>query len=285
MPECSSPRTSLGELTTGLGVRRLLAGIATGVAAGLLLVALGAPASASAIQMPPGYACSVTGGTLAWGVKKEFRDYVTGPVAAGGWTTSGGASYRSGQFRWGSGSGTISPTTVQGLAGFIGSVTFTDHAGMLVRTLSNPEVQFVGPTFAYLLVTVSATTSDGTRVDSPGVQLATLDLTAGLVDHRSDVFDYTGVPATLTIAGSQVLGGYQAGAALDPVDFRLSYPTTCGAHSTSSSSTSSSSTSNPSDAVQSLPPVQPVALAWYVLGLGLLVVVPLLLVVLRRRAP
>jgi hypothetical protein len=251
----------------------MLRAIAALLVSAMLAVVL-TPAAASAAAGP----CSVNGGHLDWGLKKAFRDYITGPVAAGSWMVGDSASYQAGRFRWPSASGTLTPSSGTGLVGFIGSVTFTGHAGAVHRTFANPELQFVNPTLAYLLVDVTGVTSDGTSVDSPGVQFARLDLPAGVLDTRTSALTVDAVPATLTDTGAGLLGGYASGEALDSVSFVLRFSSACSSSSSSSSSVAPSATP---DAVSSPIPVG--LLPWLVLALGLVAILVLVGLVLTRR--
>lgn len=234
-----------------------------------LMFAVGAvPASATA---EPGM-CQVENGRLDWGVKKEFRDYIAGPVANGSWLEGGGASFQGGRFRWASASGTLDRIAGTGLVGFIGSVTFSGHAGAVTRTLANPELQFVSPTTVYLLVDVSGVMSDGTKVASPGVQFAALTLPPGALDTPGRTLALVDIPAVLTAQGAAVFGGYAAGDPLDPVSIAISLA--CSSTAAASASPTASS------------PMSPGLLTWLVLALGVIAIILVLigLVFLRRRA-
>jgi hypothetical protein len=82
----------------------------------------GTPIAVSTTATPSGGS-----GFLTWGVKKSFREYVTGPIAHGSILTSGGATQN--------GDGTFSFPAVSGAsatsARFTGSVRFTGHDGQL----------------------------------------------------------------------------------------------------------------------------------------------------------
>src|SRR3546814_3461048 len=57
-------------------------------------------ASAVGRAASPATACDVVGGELSWGFKESFRAYISGSIAAGEWTTSGGATYETPSFGW-----------------------------------------------------------------------------------------------------------------------------------------------------------------------------------------
>ncbi len=243
----------------------------TALLVGLLLASVATPAAA---QADPA-SCVVSGGNLAWGVKKEFRDYIVGPVAAGSWIEGEGASYLAGQFHWNSASGDLTPSTGRGLVGFIGSVTFTGHAGAVTRTFDDPEVQFVRPAVAYLLLDVLGTKNDGTKLDSFGVQFAQLDLPTQALAVGARTMSFSDVPATLTEDGARVFGRYPAGSALDPVSLTLRFSAAC---SPAAGATVAPEKAGGTSGVGALP--------WLVLAFGVVAILALLaLVLMRRRTP
>lgn len=157
---------------------------------------------------------SVGVGSLTWGVKQSFRDYVTGGIAKGSVITSGVGS-SGGVFVFGQGAGGSFDGSV-GTSPYTGSVRFTGHAGVLDLTLSNPVVRVDSATTGMLLVTVAGVGQ---------VPFATLDLSAGSRSTPDNAVAYTGVPARLTAQGAGAFQGfYGAGEALDPVTFVIGSP-------------------------------------------------------------
>ncbi|MES2169295.1 MAG: HtaA domain-containing protein [Actinomycetota bacterium] len=240
----------------------------TALLVAVLLAITAGPTVVTAAPLP----CTVTGGTLDWGVKQDFRDYITGPVAAGSWIENGGATFLTDQFRWQSASGTMTPSAGTGLVGFIGSVTFSGHAGTVTRRFANPELQFVRPSLAYLLLDVSGVKQDGTPVYSQGVQFVSLVLPAGALDTNSRTLEVDSVPATLTGQGAAVFGRYAAGDSFDPVSFTLRFASAC-----STATTVTTASPAPSG------PVPLGALTWLVLALGVVAILVLVVLVLSRR--
>ncbi|HIW92214.1 MAG TPA: HtaA domain-containing protein [Candidatus Corynebacterium avicola] len=92
---------------------------------------------------------SVSQGTLSWGIKQSFRNYLTGPIAGGHWDLdgigfTGGAKAEDGAFQF---SADPAAAAVQGDDADIplnGSMTLTGHAGLINVTLSNLEMQIRG---------------------------------------------------------------------------------------------------------------------------------------------
>jgi hypothetical protein len=170
---------------------------------------------AAPVSVPP----AVGAGSLAWGVKQSFRDYVTGPIAKGAISTSGVGS-SGGAFTFAQTGGTVDAATGVGTATYGGSVRFTGHAGLLDVTLGNPVVRIDGPTRGTLLVSVDGGAS---------TPMATLDLAAGTRSTPQNTVAYSGVPASLTAQGAAVFslngsGFYPVGTALDPLSFTIGAP-------------------------------------------------------------
>ena len=170
--------------------------------------------------------CEIGGATLTWGVKESFRSYVSGSIANGDWTTSGGATYETPVFTFADGEGTFDGETFEGEVAFDGAIEFTGHDGALAVTLADPQVRLTDEDTAVLFLDVTAgaraaaEAGDATTTTTEGVPFAELDLSAG-ERSDSDEVELTGVPATLTEQGHQVFDSYEAGAELDPVDLTI----------------------------------------------------------------
>ncbi len=197
-------------------------GLIAGTALAVGLVA--APAATAAPVLPrvaedQAANCTVTGGTLAWGVKESFRSYISGSIANGGWEASDGASYETPSFGWSGATGEIDPATGAGDVSFTGTITFTGHGGILNMVMANPTVRFAEDGSATLLVdTRSNDTSGNLAVDVQQGELASLALPEPL-SAASGPVSYADLPATLTETGVPAFGNfYQAGDALDPLN-------------------------------------------------------------------
>ncbi|WBU37061.1 HtaA domain-containing protein [Homoserinibacter sp. YIM 151385] len=152
-------------------------------------------------------------GELRWGVKSSFRSYVTGGIAKGAITVSGGAASASdGRFVFPQSQAELADDARTGSAAFRGAVRFTGHEGALDLTIASPAVRVVSATRGELTATVA-----GSRI-----VLADLALGGGTRSTSGGALRYTGVPATLTAAGvSAFQGFYPAGERLDPVSFTI----------------------------------------------------------------
>src|SRR5690606_24038175 len=118
-------------------------------------------------------------GSFTWGVKQSFRDYVTGPIAAGSTSTtnarSTGHAFVFGQASGGSFNGST------GTSNYTGSVRFLGHGGVLNLTLGNPVVRIDSASSGTLLVQVNGST----------VPFATLALGSGSKSESGGAVSYS----------------------------------------------------------------------------------------------
>ncbi|MHA6670103.1 HtaA domain-containing protein [Homoserinimonas sp. A447] len=204
----------------------------------LVLVALAAPAlvlgsavtaTATDAPVPTAASCAVDDATITWGFKESFRSYISGAIANGQWAVSGGAEYETPDFRFGGGSGLLDRSAGVGSVEFPGAVTFTGHGGILNTTIEKPVIEFRDDSGA-LYFDVNGTTQDGAEVDARMVEFVTLALDAGeLAERTDDRLTIRDVPATLTDAGAEAFGTYQAGEPFDPVTIELTFDGECEA--------------------------------------------------------
>ncbi|MGX2997582.1 HtaA domain-containing protein [Streptomyces sp. JNUCC 64] len=146
-----------------------------------------------------------------WGVRRTFREYVTGSIANGRWTLSDGAQDGGALFRFPEGTGTYEKKRLD--AAFAGSVRFTGEQG-LDLTLSGVTVTTKGAEG-----TLSADVK-GTGISAPDVPLITFD-TSGL-KTTGGLVTVTEAPAELTRQGAKAFNGmYKAGTAMDPVSLAV----------------------------------------------------------------
>ncbi|MER6677900.1 HtaA domain-containing protein [Streptomyces sp. NPDC000983] len=167
---------------------------------------------------------AVQGGRLDWGIKSSFQSYVTGPIANGGYSLTGGAAtVGSGSFRFHSATGGYDGATGAFTASFSGGVRFTGHqsdsgAYELDLTLSRPTVRISGSSGTLHVDITSKAKGTGAVTTSRQVPFASLSL--GGIDMRGggDTVVLNNLPATLTAQGARSFAGYYtAGTALDPV--------------------------------------------------------------------
>lgn len=198
---------------------------ARALAAALLAVLLGALLPATAAQAA---SRTVQGGRLDWGIKSSFQSYVTGPIAHGSWSLTGGAATVGGsQFRFHSATGSYDPASGDFRAGFSGGVRFVGHkqaggGNELDLTISRPTVRISGGAGTLYADMVSKARGSGKVTTSAQVPLATLGLSGIDMRGGSTPVALTGVPATLTSQGASAFAGYYAaGTPLDPVSLSV----------------------------------------------------------------
>ncbi|WP_371652406.1 MULTISPECIES: HtaA domain-containing protein [unclassified Streptomyces] len=138
-----------------------------------------------------------------WGVRRTFREYVTGSVAQGGWTLSGGAQDGGALFRFPRGHG-----------------SYDQEKGTLDASFAG-TVRFAGAHFGLTLDRIAVRVADGRgTLSSAGRPLITF--AAGRLAPRGGLVAVSEAPATLTAEGAKVFGGmYPAGTAMDPVSLAV----------------------------------------------------------------
>ncbi|MEU6082968.1 HtaA domain-containing protein [Streptomyces sp. NPDC047108] len=189
----------------------------------VLLAALTGVALATA---PPVRAAdrTVAGGRLDWGVKSSFQSYVTGPIAKGRWSLTGGAAtVGDSRFRFHSAAGSYDRDSGAFRAGFSGGVHFTGHRQQdgtyrLDLTVSRPTVRISGGTGTLYADLTSRAKTTGKVTTSAQVPLATLGLSGVSMRGGGSSVVLKNLPATLTSQGARAFAGYYAaGTPLDPV--------------------------------------------------------------------
>ncbi|MFJ2782905.1 MULTISPECIES: HtaA domain-containing protein [unclassified Streptomyces] len=155
---------------------------------------------------------SLRAAAVDWGVRRTFREYVTGAVSQGRWTFADGAQDGGALFRFPSGKGAYDPGKGTLDAAFAGSVRFT--GAHLDLTLGKVTVKVTGGTG-----TLSADVTSAGKTDR-AVPLVTF--TARNLTPRNGLAVVTEAPATLTEGGAEAFGGmYRAGTAMDPVSLAV----------------------------------------------------------------
>ncbi|MGW0567959.1 HtaA domain-containing protein [Streptomyces tauricus] len=167
---------------------------------------------------------AVQGGRLDWGIKTSFQSYVTGPIANGSFSLTGGAATVGGsQFRFHSATGTYDGSSGAFDAGFSGGVHFLGHKEddgtyQLDLTISRPTVRLAGNGGTLYVDIISKAKGTGAVTTSSQVPFASLSL--GGIDMKGggNAVQLNNLPATLTAQGAKSFAGYYtAGTALDPV--------------------------------------------------------------------
>ena len=181
--------------------------------------ALAASAALAVSFAPSATAADAGDGTLTWGVKQSFRNYVGSPIAQGTITADSGATQTdSGEFEFSSGTGTVEEDGSAEVS-FSGSVNFEGHHGDLDVTLTEPTLSLDADGTGTL--TVTHTTPDGTAE----VTIADISEADLVVDGESATLEEA--EAELTAEGTEVFSYngspfYPEGEALDPVSADIS---------------------------------------------------------------
>ncbi|KAA6222240.1 Htaa domain protein [Streptomyces albofaciens JCM 4342] len=194
------------------------------LAAAFLVALLGALLPALPASPAQAAARTVAGGRLDWGIKSSFQSYVTGPIAHGSWSLTGGAAtVGDSRFRFHSATGSYDPDSGALTAGFSGGVHFTGHrkpdgSYELDLTISRPQVAVADGRGTLFADMTSKEKGTGRVTTAARVPLATLGL--GGLDTRGGAtpIALTNVPAKLTAQGARAFAGYYTeGTQLDPV--------------------------------------------------------------------
>ncbi len=200
--------------------------------------ALALPAVAGADEptcAPEDVTYSVSGGTVEWGVKQSFRNYIKGPIASGDWTLSEGVTFdgtergADGRFIWpiADGSGEVRADD-SATASAAGSVTLTGHHDVMNTTLSNPSVDIDGDSgslkFDYRAKSPESFTPDTDYTWVEGTQATAVEFT--LEDVPSFHTDGTVTVTTGPTAMSEsflpaVADFYDTGVEMDAVTLNL----------------------------------------------------------------
>lgn len=181
----------------------------------------GATADQNALQSTTP-SCTISDGTLSWGVKESFRAYISGSIANGEWETSDGAAYETPDFLWTGGTGSFDPATGTGSVSFPGTVHFTGHDGVLDLALANPTIEFEGGGSAALLLDARSNDMEGeVAVDAEQEWVGEISL-ADDPSPADGTIELVDLPTTLTNPGAAAFAGfYEAGEELDPVSVTL----------------------------------------------------------------
>ncbi len=193
----------------------------------LLVVAAGVPAIATAAPT------SVLAGTIDWGFKESFRNYV--PKA--GQSADGGATKRpDGTFQWTVDGGSYDPATRELVVEGSGRAVFNFQGHTFVISIAEPTITLTG-TEGLMAATltvdiVDASTGALTSTSTERVDFARLDVLKGARTVGDGTLTWSGIPTTLTAAGAAAfaadIGGngtlthfYSAGTVLDPLSLSL----------------------------------------------------------------
>ncbi|MFH8343523.1 HtaA domain-containing protein [Streptomyces sp. NPDC018045] len=153
-----------------------------------------------------------TDAAVDWGVRRTFREYVTGDIAHGRWQLSDGAQDGGALFRFPRGKGTYDAERGTLNADFTGRIRFTGQNLDLTLAAVSVTVRDGRGTLA-ADVTTGGTTARGTP-------LATFE--AKRLTPENGLVKLTEAPARLTADGAEAFGGlYRAGTDMDPVSLAV----------------------------------------------------------------
>ncbi|MFJ6459499.1 HtaA domain-containing protein [Streptomyces sp. NPDC091387] len=148
-----------------------------------------------------------------WGVRRTFREYVTGSIGQGKWTLAGGAQDGGALFRFPKGQGTYDAKKQTLAAAFAGRVRFTG-AHDLDLTLSRFAV---GLKAGRGTLSADVRTGGDTREAVPLITFTAEDFVP-----KDGLAVLTEAPAKLTADGAKAFGSlYKAGTAMDPVSLAV----------------------------------------------------------------
>ncbi|GAA1919132.1 HtaA domain-containing protein [Streptomyces durmitorensis] len=154
-----------------------------------------------------------------WGVRRTFREYVTGSIAQGEWKLSAGAQDGGALFRFPRGEGTYDKKKQTLDADFAGAVRFTGEHG-LDLALSKVAVEVKdgkGTLFADVDSKGSKSSKGVTLKKAPLITFAAEEL-----KPKDGLVSLTEVPSKLTADGAKAFGGmYKAGSDMDPLSLAV----------------------------------------------------------------
>ncbi|MEU5895792.1 MULTISPECIES: HtaA domain-containing protein [Streptomyces] len=157
-----------------------------------------------------------------WGVRRTFREYVTGPIAKGEWKLSAGAQDGGALFRFPKGEGTYDEKKHTLAADFAGSVRFTGAHG-LDLTLAGITVDVRDGKGTLSADVVSKGDRGTTLKDAP---LVTFPAAEKELKPEDGLVSLTEVPSKLTAEGAEAFGGmYKAGSSMDPLSLAVALDT------------------------------------------------------------
>lgn len=185
------------------------------------------PASlaAAVAENEGGTKCPLAKASLEWGFKESFRSYISGTIANGDWTVADGAGYETPNFQWTRATGNASAPE-KATVDFTGTVRFSGHNGALNTTIANPSLVIADDkatlkldvTGASREVAMAGQTSSETR---SGIAFASVNLSG--IKRDDNTWTATAAPTTLTSAGHAAFDSYEAGTALDPITFSVTF--------------------------------------------------------------
>ncbi len=168
---------------------------------------------AEATQAPGAFADAA----VDWGVRRTFREYVTGSIGQGKWVLAEGAQDGGALFRFPRGKGSFDGAKGTLDAAFAGTVQFTGaHLDLTLGTMGVTVENGKG------VLSADVTTGGRTKNAVPLVEFDAKGLKT-----EGTLATLTEAPATLTEGGSQAFNSmYKAGTEMDPVSLAVALDST-----------------------------------------------------------
>ncbi|MFJ3964041.1 HtaA domain-containing protein [Streptomyces sp. NPDC090036] len=170
-------------------------------------------ATTEATQAPGAF----TDAAVDWGVRRTFREYVTGSIGQGRWTLAEGALDGGALFRFPQGKGSFDGAKGTLDVAFAGTVQFTGaHLDLTLGKLTVKVADGKG------VLSADVTTGGQTKNAVPLVEFDAKGLKS-----EGKLATLTEAPATLTDGGSQAFNSmYKAGTEMDPVSLAVALDAT-----------------------------------------------------------
>ncbi|MFJ3324626.1 HtaA domain-containing protein [Streptomyces griseus] len=188
-----------------------------------------------------------------WGVRRTFREYVTGSIGQGKWTLADGAQDGGALFRFPQGKGTYDAKKQTLDADFSGSVRFTGAHDLDLK---------------FAAVTVAVTKGEGTLsadVTSEGRTTKGVPIVTFAAEDfapKEGLATLTEAPATLTADGAEAFGSmYKAGTAMDPVSLAVAVDEKAQLPALPDLGSEPTATAEPTKKASAEPSAEPVAAA------------------------
>ncbi|MFH9756307.1 HtaA domain-containing protein [Streptomyces griseus] len=188
-----------------------------------------------------------------WGVRRTFREYVTGSIGQGKWTLADGAQDGGALFRFPQGKGTYDAEKQTLDADFSGSIRFTGAHDLDLRFAAVTVAVAKGEGTLSADVTSEGRTTKGV----PIVTFAAEDFAP-----EEGLATLTEAPATLTADGAKAFGSlYKAGTAMDPVSLAVAVDEKAQLPALPDLGSEPTATAEPTKKASAEPSAEPVAAA------------------------
>ncbi|MFJ9343837.1 HtaA domain-containing protein [Streptomyces sp. NPDC101733] len=171
----------------------------------------GSPSPSASAETPQTQG-AFTDAAVDWGVRRTFREYVTGSIGQGKWTLAEGAQDGGALFRFAQGKGSFDGQKGMLDAAFAGTVRFTGaHLDLTLGKVSVKVENGKG------VLTADVTTGAETKG-----AVALVEFDAKGLKTEGKLATLTEAPATLTEGGAQAFNSmYKAGTEMDPVSLAV----------------------------------------------------------------